>query len=135
MAHLVPRTLVGLTAACLAVLLKVSVVHAEAVVPSAYFEGKWVLADIPGSNELFTVRVEQTADRTVLTLPEKEVRLASGQDVVLQTCGTAAYCSTKDFSPTVRFELLARNKAEVLIKGSDGQGWIYVDASLRREAD
>jgi hypothetical protein len=53
--------------------------------------------------------------------------------VALTPCDTRTFCSQKDFSPTVRFELTSKNRADLSIKGDDARGIAYLDMPLHRE--
>ena len=126
------RFLFSIAVGCAAVLLKVSAVHASPMT-AADIGGRWTMADVPGANDLFTVEAAIRPGQVVLTLPEKQIHLSAGQDVVLTPCGAQVYCSAKDFSPKVRFELTSQNKADLSIKGGDSGGYAYLDVPLRRD--
>ena len=127
------RFLLSIAVGCAAVLLKVSAVHAGTMT-AADIGGRWTMADIPGANDLFTVKASVQPGQVVMTLPEKQIHLSAGQDVVLTPCGAQVYCSAKDFSPAVRFELISQNKADLSIKSGDSGGYAYLDVPLRRDA-
>jgi hypothetical protein len=133
MQRVIARLLLSIAATCAAVLLKSTLVHAAVTAQVADIGGTWEMAGIAAPNDSFTVKLNPRPDRVVLTLPEPQMHLASGRDVTLAPCDTRAYCSAKDFSPTVRFELTAKNRASLSIKGAGANGLAYLDVPLQRQ--
>lgn len=128
------RLLLSLGVAFAAVLFKSAPVHAETTVPAADLVGTWVMADIPGSNDLFTVQMKAETDRLVLTLPQGRIHLASGQDVELSPCEARVFCSARDGSPAVRLALTSKNRADLSIEGADSRGFASLDVPLRHDS-